>query len=122
MSAATQIFVAIAGLCHVAVFTLESLLFRNPSTWQRFLVTSQEDAELIQRWAFNQGFYNLFLGLGAIDGLIGGGAQGRAVALFACACMAGAAVVLVASDRRMARAATLQGVPPSIALVLATVL
>jgi putative membrane protein len=64
----------------------------------------------------------LFLALGALGGLVAGGDKGHAIALFACACMAGAGIVLIASDRRMARSAALQAVPPIIALVLAAVL
>ncbi|HZX03211.1 DUF1304 domain-containing protein [Kribbella sp.] len=121
MNVIAQIFVVIAGLFHVVVFAMESLLFRKPSTYGRFLVKETE-VEAARPWAFNQGFYNLFLAIGALGGLIWGGDKGHAIALFACACMAGAGVVLVASDRRMARAAAAQAVPPIVALVLAAVL
>jgi putative membrane protein len=117
-----QIFVALAGVFHLAVFAMESVVFRKPSTWKRFLIKSQDEAEVARPWAFNQGFYNLFLALGALGGLIAGGDKGHAISLFACACMAGAGVVLVASDRRMARSAALQAVPPILALLLAAVL
>ncbi|MFF0265864.1 DUF1304 domain-containing protein [Kribbella sp. NPDC004536] len=121
MSVIAQIFVVIAGLFHLAVFAMESLLFRKPSTYRRFLV-KETDVEASRPWAFNQGFYNLFLAIGAFGGLIWGGDKGHAIALFACACMAGAGVVLLASDRRMLRAAAAQAVPPILALVLAAVL
>ncbi|TCN37240.1 putative membrane protein [Kribbella orskensis] len=117
-----QIFVALAGVFHLAVFALESLLFKKPSTYQRFLIKTEAEAEAARPWAFNQGFYNLFLAIGAIGGLIAGGDKGHAIALFACACMAGAGIVLIASDRRLARSAALQAVPPILALVLAAVL
>jgi putative membrane protein len=117
-----QVFVGLAGVFHLAIFVMESLLFRKPSTYRRFLVKSPEEAESVRPWAFNQGFYNLFLALGALGGLIAGGERGHAIALFACACMAGAGVVLVASDRRMTRPATLQALPPIVALVLAAIL
>jgi putative membrane protein len=117
-----QIFVALAGVFHLAVFALESLLFKKPSTYQRFLIKTEAEAEAARPWAFNQGFYNLFLAIGAIGGLIAGGDKGHAIALFACACMAGAGIVLIASDRRMARSAALQAVPPVLALVFAAVL
>ena len=122
MNAIAQVFVVVAGLFHVAVFALESLLFREPSTYRRFLVKDDTEMAAARPWAFNQGFYNLFLAIGALGGLIWGGDKGHAIALFACACMAGAGVVLIASDRRMARAAATQAVPPIIALVLAAVL
>ena len=122
MSVIAQIFVVVAGLFHVAVFALESLLFSKPSTYKRFLVKDEAEAAAARPWAFNQGFYNLFLAIGALGGLIWGGDKGHAIALFACACMAGAGLVLVASDRRMVRAAAAQAVPPILALVLAAVL
>lgn len=121
MSPIAQIFVVVAGLFHLAVFAMESLLFRKPSTYRRFLVKETE-VDAARPWAFNQGFYNLFLAIGALGGLIWGGDKGHAIALFACACMAGAGVVLLASDRRMLRAAATQAVPPILALVLAAIL
>jgi putative membrane protein len=122
MSVVAQIFVGVAGAFHLVVFALESLLFRKPSTYRRFLVKDETEMAAARPWAFNQGFYNLFLAIGALGGLIWGGDKGDAIALFSCACMAGAGVVLVASDRRMVRAAVTQAVPPIIALVLAAVL
>ncbi len=119
MSTAAQVFVAIAGALHLAIFVMESLLISRPQVWRRFLVTSQADADTIKPWAVNQGFYNLFLGLGALGGLVFGGDRGETIALFACACMLGAGVVLLVTDRRMARAALMQAVPPLAALVLA---
>jgi putative membrane protein len=121
MSVIAQVFVVLAGVFHVVVFAMESVLFRRPSTYRRFLVKDTE-VDAARPWAFNQGFYNLFLAIGALGGLIWGGDKGHAIALFACACMAGAGIVLVASDRRMVRAAATQAVPPILALVLAAVL
>ena len=118
----TQIFIVVAGLFHVAVFAMESVLFSKPSTYKRFLVKDDGEAAVARPWAFNQGFYNLFLAIGAIGGLIAGGDKGHAIALFACACMAGAGIVLIASNRKMARSAVLQAGPPIIALILAAVL
>jgi putative membrane protein len=117
-----QIFVGLAGVFHLAVFAMESLLFKKPSTYKRFLIPNDAEAEIARPWAFNQGFYNLFLALGALGGLIAGGDKGHAIALFAAACMAGAGIVLIASDRRMARSAALQAGPPIIGLVLAAIL
>lgn len=45
-------------------------------------------------------------------------AGGRAIAMFACASMAAAGAVLIATDRRFARAAALQVVPGLTAVVL----
>jgi putative membrane protein len=72
-------------------------------------------------WAFNQGFYNLFLAAGAIGGVIAAHAghptAGRALTLYACGFMAAAGAVLAVSDRRLWRGALGQAVPPLIALV-----
>lgn len=123
MHPAAQVFIAISGLLHVAIFVMESLLFTRPAIWRRFLITSKGDAQAVRPWALNQGFYNLFLALGALGGLVaiwlGRPTEGAAIALFACACMALAGAVLVATDRRMLRAAAMQAVPPLAALLLA---
>jgi putative membrane protein len=123
MNVITQVFAVVAGLFHVYVFVLESVLFpRRPQVQRTFLGHDHPDPDVLP-WAFNQGFYNLFLAAGAIGGVIachaGQPTAGRAVTLFACACMAGAGVVLVASQRRLWRAAVAQAVPPLIALVAA---
>ncbi len=65
-------FIALAGLIHVFIFLLESVLWRSRSTWRQFGIASPEDAEVARPWALNQGYYNLFLAIGAIAGGIGG--------------------------------------------------
>ncbi|MFC0624846.1 DUF1304 domain-containing protein [Kribbella deserti] len=122
MNTAAQIFVALAGAFHLVIFAMESLLFRKPEVWKRFRIASAADAEIVRNWAFNQGFYNLFLGLGAIGGLFLFGDKGEAIALFACACMVGAGVVLIATDRRMLQSAAMQAGPPLLGLILAAAL
>jgi putative membrane protein len=76
--------------------------------------------------AFNQGFYNLFLAIGIVGGLVlvasGSVDAGRAIVLFASTCMVGAGLVLLATNRRFARSAAIQAGPPLIAIVLSVVL
>jgi putative membrane protein len=123
MNAITQVFAILAGLFHVAAFVMESLLFRRPQVQRIFLGRSDVSPD-VYLWAFNQGFYNLFLAAGAIGGVIaahtGNAAAGRPVTLFACAAMMGAGIVLVVSDRRLWRGALGQAVPPLVALLAAT--
>ncbi|HTS14960.1 MAG TPA: DUF1304 domain-containing protein [Candidatus Sulfotelmatobacter sp.] len=113
----------VAAAIHVWFFVLESVLFTRPTVWARFGLRSADAAETVRPMAFNQGFYNLYLAAGAAGGLLlvaaGDQAAGRGMALFACACMAGAGAVLGATNRRLAGAALVQAGPPLIALVAA---
>jgi putative membrane protein len=122
MNAVTQIFAILAGLFHVLTFAMESLLFRRPQVQRLFLGNAQADPG-VYLWAFNQGFYNLFVAAGAIGGVVAAHAghptAGRAVTLFACGVMAAAGVVLFASERRLWRGALAQAVPPLVALAAA---
>jgi len=116
-------FVVLAGLVHILIFALESLLWRARATWRQFGVASAQDAEVARPWAFNQGFYNLFLAIGAIAGgvtsLAGGHYPWAAVAMFSALCMIGAAVVLIASSRgKLLRGALIQGLAPLIGVIL----
>ncbi len=115
---------AVAALIHVYVFALESLWFHRPRVYRRFQVDSPEAYAATRAFAFNQGFYNLFLALGTGTGvaLVAGwsGATdtaGRALLAFGCASMAGAGLVLLATSRQMARGALVQAGPPALALL-----
>jgi putative membrane protein len=123
MPLSIQIAAGLAGLLHIVIFVMESVLFTRPTIWRRFLVESQRDADTIRPWALNQGFYNLFLASGALGGVVaawaGADTAGTAIALYACACMIAAAVVLLATDRRMLRAAAVQAGPALVAVLLA---
>ena len=114
------VLAAVAGLLHVVFFLMESVLFRRPEVHRRF-GTRSADVDAVRPWAFNQGFYNLFLAAGAFVGvgLAAAGVTdvGLALLLLSCGSMVGAALVLVATDRRMARAALLQGLIPALAVV-----
>jgi putative membrane protein len=116
----SQLAAVLAGLIHVLIFVMESVLFRRPVIHRRFGAEA-EHLDAVRPWAFNQGWYNLFLAAGALGGVIaahvGNGEAGRSIALFSCACMLGAAVVLIASDRAMARPALVQGLAPLAALL-----
>jgi putative membrane protein len=122
--------VAIAALVaagiHAWFFVLESVLFLRPSVWGRFGLRSQGDADIVRSFAYNQGFYNLFLAVGAAAGVIlalaGNVAAGRPLFLFACGSMVAAGVVLVTHDGSFARAAAIQVVPPLVAIVAALAL
>ncbi|CAN5412938.1 DUF1304 domain-containing protein [soil metagenome] len=115
-----SVFVFIAAVIHVLIFFLESVLWTKPSTWKRFGLTTQAEADTVRPMAFNQGFYNLFLAIGVGIGLImiGGNVPGGVeIALFSAASMVAAATVLIVSSPKLARAAALQGVAPLLGIV-----
>jgi putative membrane protein len=62
MIAAALIFAALGAVLHVYIFTMESLTWTTPRTRATFGTTAEE-AETTKLLAFNQGFYNLFLGI-----------------------------------------------------------
>jgi putative membrane protein len=122
MTTVALVFAGLAALLHVYIWTMESLTWRKPATWKRFGVASQEDAETQQSFAFNQGFYNLFLaiiaGLGIAHVATGRHAEaGWALVLAATASMLGAALVLRSCGKQYTRAAALQGTFPLLALI-----
>ena len=112
----------LSAAIHVLIFYWESLAWTRPAVWKRFGLRSAEDAETTRVFAYNQGFYNLFLAIGALIGsvLYGIGATdaGFALGLFSVSSMLAAAIVLVTSGPGRIRAAAVQGVFPLIAIVL----
>ncbi|GAA3560672.1 DUF1304 domain-containing protein [Microlunatus spumicola] len=117
---------ALAAVLHVSIFVMESVLWTTPRVRATFGITSDAQAEHTRPLAFNQGFYNLFLaivtGVGVVlvaTGGDGGGQRGPGLALLVAGTgsMLAAALVLILSDRSKARAATVQGTFPLVALV-----
>jgi putative membrane protein len=116
-----SVFAVLAAVLHVVIFRFESIAWSKPAVWKRFGVTSQADADVVRPMAYNQGFYNLFLGVGAALGVVllatGVTEAGYAIALFATGSMLAAASVLILSNRRLARAAVTQGAFPLLAVL-----
>ena len=115
-------FVFLAALVHLMIFVMESVLWHTPRVQKIFGVRSATDAALIKPWAYNQGFYNAFLALGAGTGLVMMGSinlwpAGIALAMFATLSMVLAATVLITSQPKMARASAIQGVPPLLGIL-----
>jgi putative membrane protein len=121
MAVVASVFLVLAGLIHVYIFVLESLRWRHPATWKIFGLTSQADADTTAPLAYNQGFYNLFLAVGVVLGVIlywaGAVPAGAAIALFAGLSMVLAAAVLISTGRRNLRPASIQGIAPLIGVV-----
>ncbi len=60
----------LAGLVHVYIFFLESVAWTSPRVRRVFGIASESEAQATRTLAFNQGFYNLFLAIGAILGVV----------------------------------------------------
>lgn len=121
------VFAGLAALLHVYIFVLESVRWSHPSVWRIFGIASQEVADTTKPMAYNQGFYNLFLAIGAGIGVVlwsvngVGDVAGRTLLLFSLGSMLGAALVLTTSGRKYLRPAAAQGTLPLIGFVLAIV-
>ena len=119
METAAVVFAVGAALLHVYIWVLESFRWTEPATRKTF-GTSAADAEVTKPLAYNQGFYNLFLAIITLAGVVAGGADGdvgTALVLAGTGSMLGAALVLVTHDRSMLRAALVQGTFPALAVL-----
>jgi putative membrane protein len=121
MVTAALIFAGLAALLHVYIWTMESLTWTTPRTRKTF-GTSAEEAETTKLMALNQGFYNLFLAIVSVVGIVaiilGHNGIGAALVFAGVGSMLAAAVVLLASAPDKARAAVTQGAFPLVAVVL----
>ncbi|AJT41108.1 DUF1304 domain-containing protein [Psychromicrobium lacuslunae] len=119
----SAIFAILAGLIHCYFWFLESVRWRQPAAWQRFGVKNQDEADTLAEMAFNQGYYNLVIGIGSIVGAVLLFTGVPALMLFAaglvvmaCATMVVAAVILLISKPGFLVPVLIQGVAPIIAL------
>ncbi len=108
------LFIAITALLHILFFKLESLDFMKERTLKKFGLNA-EQGEVAKVWAFNQGFYNLFLALGLVYAAIllhtGQAEAGKILARFILLSITGAGAVLFFSARQKYAAALVQSVP-----------
>lgn len=122
MTITMTVLAIVACAFHLLAFVLESLLFMRPQVHKRFGARNTEQALAARLFAFNQGFYNLFLVAGCVGGMIswesGHYAVGATLVLFTCASMAAAGLVLLASAPNKASAALMQAVPPAMVILL----
>ncbi len=127
MTVVALIFAGIAATLHIVFFKLESIDWKKPKTWKTFGLTSQADADTTASLAYNQGFYNLFLAIGAAVGIATvrisdtHDAVGWTLIIFTCGSMLAASLVLLSTGKSYARAAAIQGGPALAAIVAAVV-
>ncbi|AIY46414.1 DUF1304 domain-containing protein [Mycolicibacterium fortuitum] len=121
MVIAGLVFAALAAALHVYIFVMESLTWTSARTRATFGISEQE-AQATKELAFNQGFYNLFLAIVTVIGVVavglGHNAVGTALVFAGVGSMLAAAVVLLTSSPDKARAAITQGAFPLIAVVM----
>jgi putative membrane protein len=123
LAIAGSVFIFIAAVIHLLIFFMESVVWSKPATWKRFGLQTQQEADIVRPMAFNQGFYNVFLAIGAGTGLVMLGSPdwqqgGLTLSVFAAASMVLASVVLVTSSPKLYRAALIQGLAPLIGIIL----
>ncbi|WP_030143560.1 DUF1304 domain-containing protein [Mycetocola saprophilus] len=115
------VFATLAAALHCYIFVMESVRWTAPSTRKTFGIESAEVAEITKPLAFNQGFYNLFLAITSLIGLIlviaGTETIGLTLIIAGIAPMFAAALVLLLSDHTKARAAITQGTLPLLGLI-----
>jgi putative membrane protein len=112
--------ILLAGLFHVYVFYMESITWLTPKTWKTFGLPSQEVAQIIAPMAFNQGFYNLFLAIGSVGGLVlvaVNSTIGHTLMIFSALSMVAAGAVLFFSVKTSRRAAIIQAGPPLLGVI-----
>ena len=68
------IFAGLAALLHVYIWVMESLTWTTARTRATFGIT-EEEALATKELAFNQGFYNLFLAIVTVVGIVIGGLE-----------------------------------------------
>ena len=120
MIATGLVLAGLAALVHVYIFVLESVLWTSDRARATF-GTTREEAEATRALAFNQGFYNLFLAITVVVGIVvvaaGHTAVGAALVLTGAGSMVAAGLVLMLSDRTKTSAALKQAVLPLLGVV-----
>lgn len=115
-----MVFAALAALLHVYIFWLESLAWGGARSRATFGVRRDEDVETTRAFAFNQGFYNLFLAIATVLGIVvaaaGAEAIGLTLVLTGTGSMLAASLVLLLSSPGKRRAAITQGLFPLLAV------
>lgn len=117
------VLAGVAALIHVFIFYLESIVWTGGLARKTFGLTAA-DAETTKLLAFNQGFYNLFLAIVTVLGIVfvsaGLTAVGATLVFAGTGSMALAALVLLVSSPDKAGAALKQGAVPALAVITLT--
>ena len=119
------IFVFLAAIIHIYMWVLESFLWTKKKTAKKFGLSVHE-AKATKELAFNQGFYNLFLAIVTLTGVVlfltGNWVTGYVLIIAGAGSMVLAGSVLYLSDSKKHRPALVQAVAPIIGILLLSVL
>lgn len=121
MVIAGLVLAGLASLLHIYIFYMESIAWTSGRVRATF-GTTEAEARATREFAFNQGFYNLFLAIAVILGivlfLLGHAAVGATLVFVGAGSMTAAALVLLVSSPSKARAALTQGIVPALGVIL----
>lgn len=125
MQVIALIFAVLAAGLHVYIFVMESITWTTPKTRATFNIPSLEQANITKPLAYNQGFYNLFLAIGALIGILfvgfsnsyGSVIVGWTLLFTACGSMLLAALVLAQTGGKSVRSGIIQGTTPLLAIL-----
>ncbi len=124
MKAVAITFMGITTLLHIFFFKLESIDFMKPEVLGRFGLTPAAGG-YVKTWAYNQGFYNLFLAIGLIYAIFlymrNDAIRARAVGGFISLMIVGAGVVLFISAPLKVIPALAQALPALLAFIFMTI-
>ena len=116
------VLAAAAAILHVYIFSLESLAWTSDRARATFGIATVEEAEVTKSLAYNQGFYNLFLAIATIIGiifhLVDETTIGATLIFAGTGSMLAAALVLLLSSPEHRSAAIKQGTLPLLAVVV----
>lgn len=114
------LFAGLAAALHVAIFYMESLAWDGRQARATFGPATAQEVEVTREFAFNQGFYNLFLAIVTVVGIVlvaaDRSAAGWSLVLAGVGSMLAAAIVLFVSNVPKRQAAIKQGVLPLVAV------
>ena len=115
------VLAALASALHVYIFWMESLAWDGPAARRTFGPATPAEVEATRALAYNQGFYNLFLAVASVVGIVllfaSDSAAGVTLVLVGTGSMLAAAIVLFLSSPSKRRAAITQGTLPLLTVV-----
>ena len=120
MTYVAAVFALMAVVIHGYLFVLAALRFDAPVARGVFRITSEEQAQAARPWAYQYGFFHLFLAVVVAAGVVillwGSRGVGVTVIVVGAALMVATAVLHGAVDRSLRLAAAAQCLAPLLAI------